>query len=101
MSIKQCKLLYIPTLISDSILKNGGILVLLDDFLKACKRRGRTSRTIEGYRSSVGEFLRMYPEPELVTQEDLEDYLDHLLDRGLVYKTIKGYFSSISTLYEF
>jgi site-specific recombinase XerD len=43
----------------------------------------------------------MYPDPELVTQEDLEDYLDHLLDRGLVYKTIKGYFSSISTLYEF
>ncbi|WP_406657403.1 phage integrase N-terminal SAM-like domain-containing protein [Methanolobus sp. ZRKC2] len=74
---------------------------LLDDFLRNCKLRGRTERTLEGYKSTVGEFLNLFPEPETVTSDELEIYLETLQKRKLVIKTQKTYFSAISTFYEY
>ena len=74
---------------------------LLYDFLSDCKARRRSKRTIETYKSNVGEFLRHFPEPESVDKRDLRYYLEYLQDRGLKESTLKGYFSALSTFYDY
>lgn len=74
---------------------------VLEDFLRDCRLRGRTKRTLEGYKSSVSEFLTIYPEPERVTTDELEAYLEVLQRRDLKIKTMKSYFSAVSSLYEY
>ena len=74
---------------------------LSDDFLKDCRLRGRTNRTIEGYRSAIREFLEYFPEPERVGKEELKEYLGKLQERDLKGRTIKSYFSAVSSFYEY
>lgn len=74
---------------------------MLESFLVDCSLRGRTNRTIETYKSNVGEFLRYYPEPHRITKHDLRDYLRHLQNRGLKNSTLKGYFSALSSFYDY
>lgn len=73
----------------------------LNEFLYDCTLRGRTKRTVEGYRSSIKEFLDYFPEPERVTKSELRDYLAVLQARDLKMSTIKGYFSAVSSFYEY
>lgn len=74
---------------------------LLQDFLIDCSLRGRTNRTIEGYRSAVGEFLEHFPRPEKVAKEELRQYLGTLQERNLKISTVKGYFSAVSSFFEY
>lgn len=74
---------------------------VLYKFLDDCTLRGRTKRTVEGYQSSIKEFLEYFPEPEHVTKYELRDYLGSLQNRNLRVSTIKGYFSAVSSFYEF
>lgn len=74
---------------------------MLESFLMDCSLRGRTKRTIETYKSNVGEFLQYYPEPHVITKHDLRDFLKHLQNRGLKNSTLKGYFSALSSFYDY
>lgn len=76
-------------------------LETLNNFLQDCTLRGRTKRTVEGYRSSIKEFLEYYPQPEKVTKYELKNYLAVLQARDLKMTTIKGYFSAMSSFYEY
>ncbi|WP_406662610.1 phage integrase N-terminal SAM-like domain-containing protein [Methanolobus sp. ZRKC3] len=68
---------------------------MLTSFLVDCSVRGRTNRTIETYKSNIGEFLKYYPEPEEVTKHDLRNYLQHLQRRGLCKSVLSGCFQGI------
>lgn len=74
---------------------------MLESFLMDCSLRGRTKRTIETYKSNVGEFLRYYPEPHRINKHDLRDFLKYLQERGLKNSTLKSYFSALSSFYDF
>ena len=74
---------------------------LLHDFLKDCQTRRRSKRTLETYKSNVGEFLEYFPDPENVDKNDLRHYLGYLQNKGLKDSTLKGYFSALSSFYDF
>jgi site-specific recombinase XerD len=74
---------------------------LLQEYLNDLKLRGRTLRTIQGYKSSSLEFLQFYPEPEKVGKTEMLQYLQYLKDKGKKTSTIQRDFSAISGLYDY
>ena len=74
---------------------------LLHDFLIDCELRGLTRRTIETYKSSVSEFLDIYPDPCVVSLSDLKSHLLVFRGRDLKTRTIKVRFAGISVFYDY
>lgn len=56
--------------------------------------------TIENYVSDVRHFLKYYPEPSTITNNELERYLETLLLKKLTPSTMKSYFISLNAFYE-
>jgi Site-specific recombinase XerD len=74
---------------------------LIQEYLNDLKLRGRTLRTIQGYKSSSLDFLNYFPEPEKVGKMEMLEYLQHLKDRNKKTSTIQRDFSAISGLYDY
>ncbi|MFX1521655.1 MAG: tyrosine-type recombinase/integrase [Promethearchaeota archaeon] len=74
---------------------------LIQEYLNDLKLRGRTSRTIQSYKSSSSEFLRYFPEPENVGKMEMLEYLQYLKEKGKKNSTIQRDFSAISGLYDY
>ncbi|MCK5608976.1 tyrosine-type recombinase/integrase [Candidatus Pacearchaeota archaeon] len=74
---------------------------LITDFAKDCKARGLTHHTILTYKSNLKVFLKKYPNPKKVSDNDLTIFLIYLQEKNLAGSTLKGYFAALSCFYDY
>ena len=74
---------------------------LIKDFATDCKARGLTHHTILTYKSNLRVFLKRYPKPKKVSEDDLIEFLILLQERNLSGSTLKGYFAALSCFYDY
>ena len=74
---------------------------LIKDFATDCKARGLTHHTILTYKSNLRVFLKRYPKPKKVSEDDLTEFLIQLQERNLSGSTLKGYFAALSCFYDY
>jgi len=75
-------------------------------FIRDCKIRGLTERTIEDYVSCVNIFTAFIHTKGVglleITKDIVKEFVEHLrFEREVTDKRIKNYFSALSTLYEY